>query len=252
MADKAFVKGLKLLSALSESGGPRTLTSLADQLGLTKSNTHRLLHTLIEEGFVKQDGEKGLYSATLRLWEMGSRIVADLDLMGIARTPMQELSDKVGETIHLSVLDGLEVIYVDKIEATQAVRAYTNIGARAPAWAVATGKAMLAHIPAAEEALIASARRKRFSPKTLVTKDSLRAEFARIRETGIAFNNGEWRPDVCGAASPIRDARGSVIAALGISGPAIRLNAERLQGLAPAVISGALTMSRALGWQGQD
>lgn len=252
MANKAFVKGLNLLSALSEHGKPRTLTSLAEQLGLTKSNTHRLLHTLIDTGFVRQDGEKGLYSPTLRLWEMGSRIVAGLDLMEIARVPMRDLSEETEETIHLSVLDGMEVIYLHKIEGTQAVRAYTHVGSRAPAWAVATGKAMLAHLPEAEEQLIAKTPQESFTPRTLVAEDALRAQFARIRETGIAFNAGEWRTDVCGAASPIRDARGFVIAALGISGPAIRLNTDRLHVLAPAVLAAAKRTSLALGWQEKD
>lgn len=252
MADKAFVKGLNLLSALSADGKPRTLTSLAEQLSLTKSNTHRLLHTLIENGFVRQDGEKGPYSPTLRLWEMGSRIVAGLDLMEIARAPMRDLSRQTEESIHLSVLDGMEVVYLDKIEGTQAVRAYTHVGSRAPAWAVATGKVMLAHIPEAEEKLIAEATQERFTPQTLITKDALSKEFARIREAGIAFNAGEWRADVCGAAAPIRDARGFVIAALGISGPAIRLDKARLQALAPTVLSAARTMSLGLGWQATD
>ena len=76
MADKAFIKGLNLLVALAESTEPRGLTSLATQLGLTSSNTHRLLTTLVEQGFATQDGEKGRYRSTLRMWELGSAITS--------------------------------------------------------------------------------------------------------------------------------------------------------------------------------
>lgn len=250
MADKAFVKGLNLLSALAESSHPRTLTSLAEQLSLTKSNTHRLLQTLIEEGFVRQEGDKGLYAPTLRLWELGYRIVADLDLLEVARAPMRELSAVTSETIHLSVIEGMEVIYLDKIEGNHAVRAYTHVGGHAPSWAVATGKAMLAHNAAAEARLLATAPCAAFTNTTLTGADALRDEFARIRETGIAFNRGEWRADVHGAAAPVRDARGEVIAALGISGPALRLNPTQLALYAPAVQAAAHSISVAMGWQG--
>lgn len=246
MADKAFVKGLNVLTALVENEEPCALTSLAEQLGLTKSNTHRLLNTLVEQGFATQDGEKGLYRPTLRLWELGARIVSRLDVVSIAREQMPRLAEATGETVHLSMLEGTEVIYLDKIEGTHAVRSYTRVGARAPAWCVATGKILLAHQTTKEIAALSS-RLTRYTARTLTDIDQLRAELDEARNAGIAFNSGEWREDVVGAAAPIRDANGRVIAAIGISGPSQRLTAALLDKYSCIIISVGEAISRMLG-----
>lgn len=247
MADKAFVKGLNLLTALVENEEPCALTSLAEQLGLTKSNTHRLLNTLVEQGFATQNGEKGLYQPTLRLWELGARIVARLDVVSIAREQMPRLAEATGETVHLSMLDGPEVIYLDKIEGTHAVRSYTKVGARAPAWCVATGKMLLAHRSNEEIAALSSCL-SRYTPRTLCDIDLLRTELDKARHAGIAFNFGEWREDVVGAAAPILDAKGQVIAAIGISGPSQRLTEALLDKHSSIIITVGKDISKMLGY----
>lgn len=247
MTDKAFIKGLSLLSALAESSEPRGLTSLAEQLDLTKSNTHRLLTTLADQGFVVQDGEKGLYRPTLKLWEMGAAIVARIDVIQIAKPIMARLAASSGETVHLAQISGDEVIYLDKIEGTQAIRAYTQIGGRAPALCVATGKAIMSwqdeyHIRKAAQNIPAA------TPNTITDPEAILAELALARQNGVAFNKGEWRHDVAGAASAIRDHSGRVIAAIGISGPKMRLLSECLDNHATEVQNAALDVSRCLGF----
>ncbi|HET8791095.1 MAG TPA: IclR family transcriptional regulator [Modicisalibacter sp.] len=249
MTDKAFIKGLNVLTALVESEEPRALTSLSEQLGLTKSNTHRLLNTLIEQGFATQNGEKGLYRPTLRLWELGSRIVARLDVVSIAREQMPRLAEITGETVHLSMLEGEEVIYLDKIEGTHAVRSYTKVGARAPAWCVATGKILLAHRPPEEIAALAP-RLTAYTPHTLTNPERLAQELDRARREGVAFNLGEWREDVVGAAAPIHDASGRVVAAIGISGPSLRLTQALLEQYSGSIISVGRDISYMLGYVG--
>lgn len=247
MTDKAFIKGLNVLTALVESEEPRALTSLSEQLGLTKSNTHRLLNTLVEQGFATQNGEKGLYRPTLRLWELGSRIVARLNVVSIAREQMPRLAEITGETVHLSMLEGDEVVYLDKIEGTHAVRSYTKVGARAPAWCVATGKILLAHRPSEEIAALAS-RLTAYTSRTLTDPERLAQELDRARRGGVAFNLGEWREDVLGAAAPIHDANGRVIAAIGISGPSLRLTQALLGQHSSSIISVGRDISHMLGY----
>lgn len=247
MTNKAFIKGLNLLTALAQSKDTRALTSLANELELTKSNVHRMLKTLVDQGFAEQVGEKGHYRPTLRLWELGAQILARHDVVGIAREHMPLLAESTGETVHLSVLHGVEVVYLDKIEGTQAVRSYTRVGARAPAWCVATGKALLAHHPL-EADKIKPADLVGFTPRTLTNLGALRAALVRIRADGIAYNLGEWHRDVVGAASPIFDARGNAVAAIGISGPSLRLTEYAVLECAAIVIETARTISRALGY----
>ncbi len=249
MADKAFVKGIKLLTALAQSPTPRALTGLADQLGLTKSNTHRLLNTLVEQGFVVQDGNKGLYRPTLRLWELGSQIIGRLDFVAVAREYMPKLAATTGETVHLSVLQGAEVVYLDKTEGTQVVRSYTQIGERAPAWCVATGKILIAYLePDQLRSLIPKMRA--FTPRTLTDHARLNKDLKAARAQGIAYNRGEWREDVMGSATAIFDASGSPVAAIGISGPSLRLRDGILEKHSSAVIETGRSISRALGYTG--
>lgn len=249
MADKAFIKGLNLLTALAESREPRSLTSLAQDLDLTKSNVHRMLTTLVEQGFAEQTGENRHYRPTLRLWELGAQILGRLDVVGVAREHMPHLAEGTGETVHLSALYGTEVVYLDKIEGTQAVRSYTQIGARAPAWCVATGKALLAFTPRAVDR-IAPADFVAHTSRTLTDLEALRAALDHIREDGIAYNLGEWRADVFGAAAPIFDARGTAVAAIGISGPSLRLTEAALRDHTSLVLETGMTISRALGHTG--
>lgn len=244
-----FVNGLALLEALAAAREPCGVSELARQLALTKSNVHRLLQTLGERGYVRNLADSGRYEVTLRLWELGVGVLEKLDVKRIAIEPMNRLVHHCGETVHLSVLDLGDVVYIDKVDSPQPVRAYSKVGGRAPAYCVATGKALLAH--ASEEAVAEVSRHLHgHTPSTLTDPAELRAELARVRETGHAINRGEWREGVCGVAAPIRDARGQVIAAIGISGPIDRLKLRTLKQLAPEVMAAARSISAGLGWNG--
>lgn len=248
IANSTFVNGLALLEALARAGAARGVSDLARELGLTKSNVHRLLRTLADHGYVHNPGAAGRYEITLKLWELGARALDGLDVKAVAFPFMEELAALSGETVHLSVLDQGEVVYVDKVDSPRPVRAYSRIGGRAPAYCVATGKALLAHAP---EAVVAAVT-KRLEPHTAGTitdPAALRAELQRIRRTGYAVNRGEWREGVGGAAAPIRDAGGQVVAAIGISGPTDRLRPRTLKRLVPAVVAAASAVSARLGWR---
>ncbi|MGD9944676.1 MAG: IclR family transcriptional regulator [Burkholderiaceae bacterium] len=241
-----LVKGLNVLEALARSGEPRGVTELAQELGLLKSNVHRLLRTLAARGYVRQQGASGRYFCTLKLWELGSGLTENIDVVTVARPQLTELARLTNETIHLSVLDDGEVIYVDKIDSPQPVRAYSRAGGRAPAYCVATGKALLAHMDGA-----------RFNPsagplqahteRTITDPAVLDRELRKVRENGYAINRGEWRESVGGVAAPIFGSHGQCVAAIGVSGPLERLTMTRLRLLAPHVITAAQTISQGLG-----
>lgn len=246
--DKSFVKGLRLIEALAASEGSRGITSLALELDLTKSNVHRLLSTLQAQGFVRHAEAGGTYVLTPKLWELGASVMSRLELTQVAQEPMAALAAKTSETVHLSILDGHEVIYINKIESLHAVRAYSRIGGRAPAWSVATGKALLAHAPVdLVESLLP--RLSAFTPATVTEPGTFLRELERTRTQGYAINRGEWRSDVCGVAAPVRENTGKIVAAVGISGPAIRLSPARLKAYAPEVVQTAGTISVALGYR---
>jgi DNA-binding IclR family transcriptional regulator len=244
--DKTFLKGLVLLETLARSNDSCGVTELAGTLGLNKSNVHRLLQGLVHQGFARKVGTTGRYELTIKMWELGSRVFGRLDVRRVAQGFMETLAQDTAETVHLSVLDGTEVVYVAKIDSPQPVRAYSTVGGRAPAQCVATGKAQLAWASPEKIGEIKQSLRA-YSSNSILSADELDAELSRIRAQGYALNRGEWREQVCGVAAPIRDVSGEVVAAIGISGPSERLKPRRMKELSPFLINAADRISEQLG-----
>lgn len=242
--ETTFVKGLRVIEALARGPQFSGVSAVAEQLGITRSNAHRLLQTLVSQGYaVTRDGQ---YALTLRVWELGAAVVAKLSVKSVAPEFLQELSALSGETVHLSVLDGVEVVYIDKVDGQHPIRAYSTVGGRAPAYAVATGKALLAHA----DATLINAVASNLIPHTavtLVSPEELKKELERIRKQGFAVNHGEWRDGVCGIGAPIRDASNRVIAAIGISGPAERFKTKNVRAFSQWVCDVAAKISARLG-----
>lgn len=226
--------GLRILELLAHADGPVALTDIADRLGLGKSKAHRLLQTLVLANYVFQPAGSTKYLASIKLWSLGSAILRHDGLRTAAEPHMQWLMETTGESVHLSILEDLEIVYVHKVDSEQPVRAYSQIGGRMPAHLVATGKALLAFQSPASlaimyERLAGSAR------LPVKEKQAFIDEMRTIRETRVAVNRGEWREGVYGIASPIMDHKGAVVAAIGVSGPSERFGSEALVRYADAV-----------------
>lgn len=244
--DKTLLKGLTVLEAVTDVEHPsRTIEELAARVGLTRSNTHRTLQTLMHAGYIERDEGAG-YRGGIRLFELAARQLGNLDLRRIAGPAMRKLATDTGETVHLSVLDGIEVVYIDKIDSPQPIRAYSMIGGRAPAYAVATGKALLAHQPEGYLETYAESL-SRHTGATITTLPLLKEDLRRAVRAGYALNRGEWRDGVGGVAVAIFNALDDVVGAIGISGPLDRLSLGRAKELAADVKACAAGISAALG-----
>ncbi|MDN5843916.1 MAG: IclR family transcriptional regulator, partial [Alcaligenaceae bacterium] len=244
--DSTSIKALRALEWICLRDSPTGVTEMSVALGLGKSNAHRVLATLQAMGYV-HTLEDGRYAATLKTWELGCVVIERLDFKHLARPIMELLSDESMETVHLSIIDGMDVVYVDKVESNQPVRAYSRIGGRAPAYTVATGKALLAFQRNLEQLI--PEKLKKYTQATIADHKTLIRELATVRENGFAINRGEWRESVCGVAAPIRNDRAEVISAIGISGPESRLALDKLHALAPNVIESARKISFQLGYR---
>ncbi|HVZ01686.1 MAG TPA: IclR family transcriptional regulator [Dongiaceae bacterium] len=232
--EKTVAKGLKVIEALAHSDGARTLTDLANECGLSKSNMHRLLRTLEVCGYVRHDSAARSFSATLRPWDLGNRVFGRSALRTVAIPHLEELAALTKETTHLSVFDGEEVIYIGKVDSVHAVRTYVNIGDRAPAYCCATGKAMLAHMPE-ETVRHVSQDMKRFTKNTIVSPAKLRADLERTRAQGYSMTSGEWQAGVLGFAAAIKSGTGTVLGAIGVAGPKERMQESDLEQTIAAV-----------------
>jgi IclR family transcriptional regulator, KDG regulon repressor len=240
--NNTLVKGLCLLEVLARRSEAMGVSELAHAVDMPKSGVHRLLQALVDERYVEQISS-GRYRVSIKLWEVASAALPGFDLRRHAQDVMQKLVEETGESVHLSVLDRHEVVYVHKLEAaTNPVRAYSQIGGRVPAHCVATGKAMLAFrgprfLSIAAENLTAA------TVNTITEPRAFLAAMAEIRARGYASNGGEWHLGIHGLASCIFDDAGAVIGAIGISGPAARLDGTRRDQFIEQILEAGQTLS---------
>ncbi len=245
--EQTVQKALNLLEALIRSGQPRRLTELARQLGLTKPNVYRLLSTLSALGYVKKDPATSLYSPTLKMWEMGSLLVRDVDLVSVAGPRLRRLGEETRESVQLAVFDAGFAVYVDKVDSAQPLKAMTSIGSRVPATVTSTGKALLAWMPS--ESLDAAFQHvKRYTPVTLMRRKDIERDLEETRARGYAVNRGEFRAGVSGIAAPVRDRSGSVVASIGVWGAEKSILGARQDELAQLTMAAARDVSRDLGF----
>jgi len=248
--DKTLLKGLMVLEAVSKLGARAPgLDEVAAMCGLSRSNAHRTLQTLAHAGYIARDPDTGGYRSTLKMFELGARQLANMDVRALAPPLMRTLAMQTGETVHLSVLDGLDVVYIDKLDSAQPLQAYSVIGGRAPAYAVATGKALLAF---QQDGYLShyKSRLHAHTRLTRATEAALTQELAEVARLGYAVNRGEWRDGIGGVASPIFSGLQRPVAALGISGPLDRLTPAKMTQYVPLILDAAAAISRQLGYSG--
>ncbi len=206
-----------ILEALAASHDSKGVSELARELNLTKSNVFRLLQSLLALGYVRSMEDK-TYRATLKVWQVGRAIVDNVDLREMATQAMQDLSAQTHETIYLAVPDGLNVIYIDKIDSAQSIRSWNPIGGSAPIYCVGTGKAILAlRYQRLRERL--SGHLRKYTERTITSLRELDAEMSRTRARGYAIDNGEFRDRIKSYGAAICLPDGRPVGAIGISVP---------------------------------
>lgn len=245
-------KGLALLEALAESGDDLTLTEIAGRLHESATVVFRILKTLVADDYVRQDPESKRYRVGLRLWELGTRALSrtGLRLIEVARPVMKWLTTVTGETSALAILRDTDTLYLDMVDGSEPLRVYANPGMRAPIYATASGKAMLAFAEPELIQRVVRAGMERLTARTLTRERQLRRRLAEIRRTGLAINHGERRADIAAVAAPVFNARGECVAAISISGPVARFQGENLEAMKRHVRKASEEISAKLGHGG--
>jgi IclR family KDG regulon transcriptional repressor len=241
----------RLLKEFGSAEGALGVTELARRLGLGKSTVHRLLATLTAERILEHDPATGTYRLGLMMWELGARVSVHRVLHDAATTVIEELRNATKETVQVAVLDGREVVYVERLESPHTLRIFGRVGHRNSAHCTSTGKVLLAHLPGRRQAaLLEGWRLERKTDATVCDLAQLRAELERVRAQGWAENIGESEVGVASVAAPVRNARGEVIAAISVAGPVMRVNGDTLRRFFRAsVIQAADAISDQLGWR---
>jgi DNA-binding IclR family transcriptional regulator len=232
--DGTVGKALDVLDRVAAFGRPVRFSELLAQGAYPKATLHRLLQTLASQGMLVLDRRDQSYALGVRLVRLAHAAWSQSSLAPIARPHIDRLSADLGETIHLAQLDAGQVLYVDKRNAARPVAMFSEAGKVGPAYCTGVGKAMLAFLSAAElDAALARQSFHRFTPATLITPETLRAELAAVRAAGVAFDREEHEPGIVCVAAPILTRAGRVLGAVSVTSTTARTTLGALAALAP-------------------
>lgn len=237
--DSTVSKGLTVLELLVRASAPMRLSAVAQELGLQKSNAHRTLATLIAGGFVVQDEETGRYRPSLKLFELGSKVVSDHPARRAAAPYMQDLHKNLGETVNLYVLDKNAILVIEKLLSPRPLRFSSQPGSRLPIATTAAGRAMLAHEPDPATVLRQSLEIAPLPPRFEIEQQDVLDALPAIRAAGFAEAVDSWTPGIFSIAAPILRSDGRAGAAIGVSGPIERQTDKNRA----AIIEALLTIS---------
>jgi DNA-binding IclR family transcriptional regulator len=241
----AVEKVLRVLDGLADHS---RLSDLSREAELPKSTVHRILQTLVAEGFAAYDERAGGYTPGARLLGLAGRTLGRLDVASGAEPALRSLQQRTGATVHLAVLSGDEAVYVQKLEGSKPYRMVSRVGMSIPLHCTGIGKAILAGLP--DDAVTALLERTGMPPRTPATitdVDAMLAELAGIRERGWSRDDQENEAGIVCAGAAVRDHTGTTIGAVSVSQLATDPELVDLDELGPWVADTAGQVSAAFG-----
>ena len=224
------------------------VTDVARRLGITKSTAHRVLATLAAERLLEQNPVTGRYRPALALYEIGTTVTEHVDLHQAALPVLTTLRHRTGDLVHVAVLDGLEVVYVERLESHHMMPIFRRVGHRLPAHSTSSGKVLLAALPRDElTRRLDGAQLEARTARTFVDAGRLLRELDAVARRGWAINREESQLGIVSVGAPVRGADGTVIAAVSVVGALPRMQGTTLNQCAQLVVEAADVVSARLG-----
>ncbi len=246
-------RAVQILKCFSESKKEMKLSDIAYELDLNKSTVHGIVSTLKYHGLIEQDEETQKYRLGMYIVELGNMVYNSIDIRKIAHPIIRDVSKQLNETVHLSKLDGSELVYLDKVESNQSMRIFTSVGSRMPVYCTGMGKAMLAYKNHDEINSFLPKILKPITKNTITDKKELLKQLKLIRERGYAMDNEENSDGLRCIAAPIFDNNGEVRYSVSVSGPTVRITEESIEKIAKIIKESAVEISYRLGYNsGKD
>jgi DNA-binding IclR family transcriptional regulator len=239
-------KAIQVLRLLGETGD-LGVTELGLLLGVHKSTVSRLLATLERQGVVSRNPQTEKFGLGPALISLAGAALQRLDIRVVAREHLERLAEHTHETVNLAVLDGDQVVNIEKLPSPHYIRDIGWIGRRSPLHCTATGKALVAHLNRPALRRLLGARLKRYTPETICEWATLDAELAEVRRVGYAMGREELEPGLVAVAAPVHDLGGRAAAAVSVSGPSFRMSKTALSSYSGYVVAAAAAVSRAFG-----
>ncbi len=240
---------LKVLDSFLDNGSAEsTMSAISEQLGLTKNRTFRILATLTQHSYLRQDTETRRYHLGPKLIQLGEHARKGFKLVEVASLVLTRLAEQTGETIFLGVVDGWEMLCIDRRESSHSIRLNAQVGQRVPLHMGGVPKTLLAY---QSTAFIQEYLKRPLARATDLTLDDpvrLCQALEEIRKRGVCITCGDLEPEACSIAAPIRDHSGAVVAAISVAGPETRFGAANVPRIVEAVTQAAMEISRSLGY----
>ncbi len=251
---QSLERGLAILSAF-RSGRPLLgVSELGREIGLSRSTAHRYVATLAQLGYLQQDPATKKYRLGPRVLDLGFSAINSMVLREISAPHLQQLSDETGHTVNMAVLDGADIVYIERCRSMQRgqreIDLNLHIGSRLPSYCTSMGKVLLAFLHSDErETVLATVQFARRGPNTITAKDELARELERVRVAGLAVNNEELAYGLRSIAAPVRSQTGEVVAAINIAVHRSLVSLDDLvENLAPSLKHTAAEISSRIGF----
>jgi DNA-binding IclR family transcriptional regulator len=227
---------MAVISAFSYGEPVLGVSELSRRLGLGKSTVHRILTTLAADGYVERTADDR-YRLSLKMYEIGQQVAASSELRTLVHPALERLRNESGETAHLAVLSGTDVVYLDRLESPQMLRLMTRVGRRRAAHATSSGKVLLAFGAPDDLERVLAGGLPRLGPRTITMPRLLEAALDVVRRQGFAVSVEESAPGVVSVAAPVVDGAGECVAAMSVAGPITRMPPDQLDRFVRAVLA---------------
>lgn len=242
----SLVRAISILEILGESDVPLSLAELSRRMQIHKSTAHRSLMVLERMALIERTSGNR-FRLGMKLYELGTRAVQQVDLRSRIRPYFQRLSVQLGETVHLGVLQRATVVYLDKAEPHRHICMSSKTGSTNPAHCTSLGKAMLAYLPQEQvEDIVSRISFVRYTPKTICSRDELMRALDRVRHRGFAVDDEEIEMGVRCVGAPIFDENNVPVAALSMSGPTARIRTNNASLIADRLVRCCAEISASL------
>jgi len=247
---QSLARAFGIMEEVARSRDGISLAELSKRVGLHNSTTFHLVKTLVSLGYVRQIRDSKRYRIGRPLFALAASALDEIEMVSLATPVLEDLSRETGESGHFAVRMGDAVVVIARTAAPGAFQLTERVGVVRPAHCTALGKVILAALRNDQlDRFLARVELTPVTPRSITQPDALKQDIDEVRKTGIAFDDGEFNPEVRCVGVPVRDFTGQVIGAIGISGPIWRLSMQALQSRAITVQAAAKRLSAEFGYR---
>jgi len=243
-------RAVAILECFSGNRRELKLSEIAYMLDLNKSTVHGILNSLKYHRFIDQDEITKKYRLGIRFIEYGELVINSMDVRDIAYPISEDICERIEETVHVAMLDGFDVVYVEKKECNKSIKTSTKIGARIPAYITADGKIILSYLDDDKLNEYVPEKIKKLTPNTITDRNKLLKVLHEMKNKGYATDNEEVVQGISCVAAPIIEHTGRVRFSLSITGPTFRMTKDKMKEYVNIISEAAKEISFRIGYRG--